>query len=393
MTTSTKIRPMENQVETTPTMEQSTGGVATKSPNAIELAVIVPTYKEVENIIPLHNLLCETLAGLSWEMIVVDDDSPDGTAAHVRELSTRYPNMRAIQRVGRRGLSTAVIEGMLATSAPYMAVIDADMQHDERLLPQMLDNLKSGEFDIVVGSRHVDGGGLGQWSKDRVKMSELATKVSRLVFKSNLKDPMSGFFMITRDAFDGALRNLSGEGYKILLDIFASSPEPLRFKELPYEFKTRQFGESKVDSLVLWEYGALIADKLIGKFIPVRLFMFAAVGGTGVVIHYTVFALSFFLAGLSFMTSQIIATLVAMTTNYFFNNILTYRDKRKTGLRFFTGLASFYLICSLGIFGNVGVASMIYDQNITWWISTFAGLMIGTLWNYSASSIFIWDKK
>lgn len=359
----------------------------------VELSVIVPTYNESENIAPLYAKLKDALAGVNWEMVVVDDDSPDGTANSVRTFSKTHANVRVVHRIARRGLSTAVIEGMLATSAPYLAVIDADMQHDERLLPQMLEELRSGEFDIVNGSRYMAGGGVGEWSSGRQKMSVFATRVAKLILKADLTDPMSGFFMITRDAFDQTVRRLSGEGYKILLDLFASTPKPFRFKELPYEFRPRQFGESKVDTLVLWEYAALIIDKLVGHIVPARLIMFAAIGGSGVAVHFAAFSLAFFLAGASFMVAQTIGTVIAMTSNYILNNILTYRDKRKRGKDFFIGMAIFYLVCGIGVIGNVGVASMMFERNINWLISSLAGIAIGIVWNYSASSIFIWERK
>ncbi|MBI1392332.1 MAG: glycosyltransferase [Alphaproteobacteria bacterium] len=359
----------------------------------VELAVVVPTYNERDNIQPLYELLCAALGDVQWEMVVVDDDSPDGTAALIRDMSQKNANVRVLQRLGRRGLSTAVIEGMLATSAQYLAVIDADMQHDETKLAEMLRILRSGEVDIAVGSRFVDGGGVGDWAADRVQMSRIATRVAKLVLKSDLSDPMSGFFMIRRDAFEEAMRNLSGEGYKILLDIFASSKTPLRFREVPYRFRNRVHGESKVDTLVLWEYLALIVDKLFGKYVPARLILFSMIGASGVVVHFAAFSLSFFAASLSFLAAQTIATFVAMTTNYTINNILTYRDKRRKGASFVTGLLAFYLICGIGVVGNVGVSNALYNRDVKWWLATIAGIAIGVIWNYSASSIFIWDKK
>jgi dolichol-phosphate mannosyltransferase len=180
-----------------------------------------------------------------------------------------------MQRIGRRGLSTAVIEGMLASSAPYLAVIDADMQHDEKLLPLMLTTLKSAELDIVVGSRYVAGGAIADWDKGRAAISGTATRLARLIGTAALADPMSGFFMLHRSAFERAMRQLSGQGFKILLDLFASTPAPYRFKELPYVFGERMHGESKLDSLVVWEYLMLLLDKLIGRWVPVRFVLFA----------------------------------------------------------------------------------------------------------------------
>ena len=368
-------------------------GQGRHSGQPVELAVIVPTYNELLNIGKLYSSLDKTLQDVCWEMIVVDDDSPDGTAKFVRELAEKYSNIRVLQRIGRRGLSTAVIEGMLATSASKLAVIDGDLQHDETKLPAMLEILRNGETDIVVGSRYVEGGSVGDWDTARVSMSSLATRLSRLVFQAELKDPMSGFFMIRRDAFERVVRNLSGEGYKILLDIFATAKPPLRFDEVSYIFRSRQHGESKLDGAVLWGYLVLIIDKWLGNYIPARLFLFGLVGGFGVVIHFSVLSLSLYVAHIAFTLAQFMATLVAMTFNYIFNNIITYRDKSKSGLAFVRGLMGFYLICSVGLIGNVGVASAIFNANYQWWAAVAVGIVIGTIWNYAASAMFIWRRE
>ena len=251
-----------------------------------ELTVVIPTLNERDNIGPLVELLDAVLDTVSWEVIFVDDNSPDGTAEQIREISRGDRQVRCLQRLGRRGLTTACIEGALATSAPYIAVMDADMQHDEKLLPQMLAILKSEPVDLVVGSRHVAGGGIGGWDAGRAKMSAAAARLSRIICKAEIADPISGFFMLRREVLDGALRRLSGQGFKILLDIVASSQRPLRLRELPYEFRERQHGESKLDTRIAWEYMMLIADKLIGHIVPVRFALFALVGGIGLVYPY-----------------------------------------------------------------------------------------------------------
>ncbi len=370
---------------------QNTQALSVHAP--LELAVIVPTYNELANIGELYSLLAKALCDVRWEMVVVDDDSPDGTAKFVREMAQHHDNIRILQRIGRRGLSTAVIEGMLATTADKLAVIDADLQHDESILPQMLDRLREGAADIVVGSRYTEGGGIGEWDKTRASMSSLATRLSRLTFQADLKDPMSGFFMIERTAFERVVRDLSGEGYKILLDIFATAKPPLRFDELSYTFRTRQHGESKLDGAVLWGYLLLIIDKWMGDYIPARLFLFALVGGIGVFIHFAVLSVALYVANLTFVVAQLLATMTAMTTNYIFNNIITYRDQSKSGLAFFKGLFGFYLICSVGLIGNVGVASAIFNARYQWWAAAAVGIFIGTIWNYAASSMFIWRRK
>jgi dolichol-phosphate mannosyltransferase len=357
---------------------------------AVELAVIVPCFNERENVPILIDKLTAALGGFEWEVIFVDDDSPDGTSNTVRELAASNRRVRCIQRIGRRGLSTAVIEGMLATSAPYLAVIDGDLQHDERLLPNMLGTLKQENLDIVVASRYLAGGGTGQWDSNRVAMSTFATRLARTVIREPLSDPMSGFFMIARPALERAVRRLSGQGFKILVDLFASTPEPYRFRELPYVFQNRVHGESKLDSFVAWEYLMLLLDKLIGWLIPVRLVMFAAVGTTGVVVH--LLSLRIAMTVFSFAASQAIATTIAMTSNFIINNVLTYRDRRLRGVKFFTGLLSFFAICGVGAVANVGIASAVFQQRYTWWISALAGIAVGLIWNYAVSSALTWRR-
>jgi len=358
----------------------------------LELSVVIPTFNEHDNLDPLLSLIDGALTGIRWEVIFVDDDSLDGTAAAVRRLAKNDARIRVVQRVGRRGLSTAVIEGALASSGDYIAVMDADMQHDERLLPLMLQALQTQPLDVVIGSRYVSGGGVGNWDKDRHRMSLVATKLARLVIKNDLSDPMSGFFMITRPAFESAMRHVSGEGYKVLLDLFASAPQRLHFKELPYQFRNRQFGQSKVDSAVLVEYLLLLVDKLVGHIVPARFILFAMVGASGVIVHFTVLYALLHSQLADFRDAQIAATFTAMTGNFFINNLITYRDRQLKSGKLLLGLLSFYAVCGIGVVGNVGVAHFLFQSAYSWWLAASAGILVGTVWNYAATSVFTWRK-
>ena len=361
--------------------------------DAPDLTVVVPTFNERENIGLLCERLSTVLAGIAWEAIFVDDDSPDGTADAVRVLARRDPRIRCLQRVGRRGLSSACIEGILASSAPYVAVMDADLQHDERLLPRMFATLRNEPYDLVVGSRYVAGGGVGDWDANRQRASAAATRLSRLITKTDIADPMSGFFMLRRAVFDDSLRRLSAQGFKILLDLLASASTPPRMKELPFQFGQRQHGESKLDALVMWEFAMLLADKLIGHVVPVRFALFALIGGVGVFFHMGVLWTSLRVFALPFTTAQTIATIVAMTANFFLNNFFTYADKRLRGWRAVRGLISFYLICSLGAVANIGIASYLFAEQERWWIAGIAGIILGSVWNYAVSSVFTWKGR
>ncbi|HKD30579.1 MAG TPA: glycosyltransferase family 2 protein [Xanthobacteraceae bacterium] len=354
------------------------------------LTIVVPTLNERDNIKPLIALLDTALANVDWEVMFVDDDSTDDTARRIRALALVDPRVRCIQRIGRRGLSTACIEGVLASSAPYVAVMDADLQHDEALLPRMLEILLAENVDVVIGSRYARGGGLGDWAGNRAWISRLGTRLARLVCNQDITDPLSGFFMCRRDVFEGVVRRLSGQGFKILLDLLASSSRPLRVRELPFEFRSRRHGESKLDTLVVWEYFALLADKLFGRIVPIRFALFASIGAVGLAVHMPVLWGGLHFATLSFGAAQSIATLAAMTSNFFLNNILTYRDQRLRGWRMLRGLLTFYAICAIGATANVGIASYLFNANQTWWVAGVLGVIIGAVWNYAMSSIFTW---
>ena len=356
-----------------------------------QLAIIVPTLNESANVPELVRRLHTVLRGIEWEVVFVDDDSRDGTADVARRIAQADPRVRCLQRIGRRGLSSACIEGILATSAPVVAVMDADLQHDETLLPKMFSALAEADLDIVVASRYVAGGSIGEWDDTRAAISGFATRLSRLIVKSDLADPMSGFFMVRREAFTAAMRNLSAQGFKILLDLFASSPRPLRFRELPFRFRQRQFGESKLDAMVAWEYLMLIADKLIGHIVPVRFVLFALIGGVGVGVNLIVLDL-FLGLGTHFALSETIATVAAMVSNFLLNNQLTYRDRRLKGWRLVRGLVTFCVGCSIGAVANIGIAAQIFGEGQSWWLAGLAGALLGAVWNYAIASTYTWAR-
>jgi dolichol-phosphate mannosyltransferase len=355
-----------------------------------ELTVVVPTLNERDNIGPMVELLGQVLHGIAWEVVFVDDDSSDGTVERIRQIAAADSRVRGIHRIGRRGLSSACIEGMLSSSAPYIAVTDADLQHDETLLPAMLKTLKEQKLDIVIGSRYIEGGsaeGLNDW---RSTVSQVATKIAQRVIKIEVGDPMSGFFMLTRPAFERSVRNLSAIGFKILLDLFASHPGPLKFKELPYQFRERQHGESKLDSMVIWEYLMLLFDKRCGGLVPARFVMFGAVGGLGLGVHLVVLGGLMKYLAIPFGTAQAAATLTAMVFNFTLNNVFTYRDRRLKGWGFAWGLLTFCLVCGIGGIANVGASAQLFGGGKSWWLSGIAGAFISSIWNYVASSIFTW---
>lgn len=357
----------------------------------LEVAVVVPTLNEAANVEKLIAKLSVVLAGRGWEVIFVDDNSPDGTSGLVRRIGRMSRHVRIVQRVGRRGLSSAVVEGILATAAPIVAVMDGDLQHSEDALPRLIDAIAEGGADIAVGTRYVAGGGIGEWDKDRARMSRLATRAGQIALGTDVSDPMSGFFAIRRDAFERALPRLSAIGFKILIDILASSPAPLKVAEIPYQFRTREAGESKIGARVIAEYAELIADKTIGRFVPVRLLKFLMVGGLGVFVHLAVLR-TILGTGSPFLTAQTSAVMVAIAFNFFLNNSFTYADRKLKGWRLIGGLASFYAISALGAVANIGIGTWMAGHDERWWVAGVAGVLVGAIWNFAMSSALTWRK-
>jgi len=360
-----------------------------------ELSIIVPTFNEGENVAELVRRLDAALQGVHWEVVFVDDDSADGTAVLANNLGAVDARIRCIHRVGRRGLAGACIEGMLSSPAPYLAVMDGDLQHDETALLPMLQRLR-GEplLDLAIGSRHVSGGSVGNWDSDRSRASNIATSLAYFICKQPIADPMSGFFMIRRTVFLDTVRHLSAIGFKILLDLFASSPRPLNFYEQPYTFRSRREGESKFDNRAIGEYLYLLLDKSVGRLVPARFIVFSLVGATGVGVHMVILTLLFKLGAASFLASQIVATLSAMTFNYWLNNLTTYRDRRRRGWKWVTGWLGFSAACGLGAAANAGVASYIFESDHSRWaLSALAGIAVSAVWNYAVTSVYTWNDR
>lgn len=371
-----------------------------KSPEAWvapQLAVIVPSYNERDNVALLYDKVTAALGTTPFEFIVVDDNSPDGTSEVVREMARRHQNVRGIHRLGRRGLSSAVVEGILASAAPYFAVIDADLQHDETILPRMLDKALAGDH-IVVGTRYSGEGSVGEGlSRTREAGSRFATRLSSLVTGKSLSDPMSGFFLMRRSVFDEIAPSLSDDGFKILLDIIVSAGrsrarqgKELRIGEVPYTFRPRHAGESKMSSIVVVQFLGLIVSKLSGGLLPTTFLLFALVGGLGVVVHMATLGITHEFLGFNFVWSQVAATLLAMTFNFMLNNELTYANKKLRGWRYLTGMLTFYAVCSIGALANVSVASWIYAFDGQFYVAGLLGVLMSVVFNYSVTKVFTW---
>jgi dolichol-phosphate mannosyltransferase len=375
------------------------GASATSPPLAAErrdagaacLSVIVPTFNESGSIEELLRRIECCLEGVHWEILVVDDNSPDGTATLVQLLGQHDQRIHCLKRVGRRGLSSACLEGMALATGRYLAVIDADLQHDETLLPAMLRVMMSENHDVVVGSRYLDGGSIASWSCGRRVMSSAATWLTCALLDVGLTDPMSGFFMLRREVLTRAAGSLTDSGFKVLLDLVASSPAPLRTMELPYRFSPRRHGSSKLDGRVLWAFALLLMRQLWGRSFG-GFVRFCVIGASGVLVHFAVLDCAQSLLACSFALSQTLAVLVSMTGNFALNNMLTFASTRLRGKAFFTGLCRFGLLCAFGAVVNVTVADAMMHTSGMRLCAAAGGILAGALCNYTATSVLVWRR-
>ncbi len=355
------------------------------------VTVVVPTYREHENIPLVVDRLEELLKGTEWEVVFVDDDSDDGSAEVLLDLSRRLPRVRAIRRIGRRGLTSACLEGMASSSAEIFAVMDADLQHDETVLPKMIAAFQEDpRLDLAVGTRYSGEGGVGNWSKSRQFVSRFATLIEKFILRTPLSDPMSGFFVLRRELFEETVRHLTGKGFKILLDIVLSTGRELRTREFAYEFRARRHGESKLDVVVGLEYLYLLVDKTLGRLVPVSFVLYVLAGLSGLLLHIAILGILYRGANVGFVNAQISATLVAMISNFLVNNAVTFRSRRLRGILLAGGLTAYMAICALGAIVNVQSAEYLYEHSIPWWFAGAAGAMIGAVWNYAVSTQIVW---
>jgi len=358
-----------------------------------QLSLVVPTFNEAGNVALLVEKLENVLSDIAWDITFVDDNSPDGTAEIVKELGTKKSNVHCIKRIGRRGLSSACVEGISSATAPIVAVMDADLQHDETVLPEMFEKVTGGK-DLVLASRFYGGQTAEQGlTKFREMGSNVANWIANLITGTKISDPMTGFFMLKRDKFDAVAPNLSSEGFKILLDIIATARNmktPLDIGEVGFTFRARYDGESKMSALVAIQFFGLALSKMTGGLLPVSFLLFAAVGAFGVLVHMAALTAASGWFGFNFTNSQLFATIVAMTSNFHLNNMLTYADRQLRGAKYWRGLASFYAVCAIPAIANVSVAAFIFETNSLFYVAAIAGIVISMVFNYAMTRIFTW---
>jgi dolichol-phosphate mannosyltransferase len=357
------------------------------------LSIVVPTYQESANIPILFERIKCALGEAPWELIVVDDDSPDGTSNVAFALAAEDRRIRCLRRVNRSGLAGAVIEGWMSSSADLVAVIDGDLQHDETILPKMYEALATGSRNLAIGTRVREGSG-GSFSPARQRLSNLGAWVFRRIAGAAVTDPMSGFFMIRREIVARFAPRLSADGFKILVDVILSAGSGLKIAEVPYVFRKRNAGESKLTPLVGIDFLGLVVHHATAGVLPIRFVLFAVIGAGGLIVHIvTLSAVRHSFAMMNFDAAQLIATIVAMGSNFILNNEITYRPYRYSGLGMVVGFLSFALGCSVGALANIDVASWLFKANETWWAAGLAGAVLSVVWNYAVSTNLIWRRR
>jgi dolichol-phosphate mannosyltransferase len=363
---------------------------ATPGPSVPTLSIIVPTYQESANIPILFERMKVALNGLPWEMIVVDDDSPDGTSNVGFALAAKDRRLRCLRRVNRSGLAGAVIEGWMSSSADFVAAIDGDLQHDESILREMYEVLAKGAGNLAIGTR-LRMVGARNLSPARQRLSDLGAWFFRRIAGATVTDPMSGFFMIRREIVSGLAPRLSPDGFKILVDVILSAGGSLNIIEVPYRFRKRNAGESKLTPLVGIDFLGLVVHHATAGILPIRFVLFAMIGAGGLIVHIvTLSAVLHWFDALTFNSGQLIATVVAMASNFILNNEITYSSYRYRGFGLIQGFAGFALGCSVGAVANIDIASWLYSDSQTWWMAGLAGAFLSVVWNYAVSTNLIW---
>ena len=363
------------------------------NPSQKVLTVVLPAYNERENVDVLVAALHQAdIHGQIKRIIYVDDDSPDLTSEHIK--SSQYPiDVLCIHRIGRQGLSSAVVEGILLADTQYVAVMDADGQHTPHDLMEMLKLAMAEGNQLVIGSRFKNQATVETHVGLRSLLSKVGNRLANHVLRRQLSDPLTGFFLIERSLFAEVSHQVRGSGFKILVDvIYNLRDKDIKIAETQIQFQQRLHGESKLDSGVMIEFVDQMIGLFIGKIYPEKFIGFLMVGVFGMCIHFTILYLTLFILALSFTIAQTLATLVAMMANFALNNLLTFRRNRLKGFEWFKGLIYFVLVCSLGAVANVGVSGYIFKLDNMWWLSGLAGIIVGTAFNFTLSKYFVWKK-
>ena len=361
------------------------------------ISIVIPTFNEVKNIIPLLKNLTVLVKDFEYEIIVVDDDSPDGTSNVVNKYMKSNKSIKLITRIGRSGLSSAIKEGLIFAQGKYLLVLDGDGQHHPSFILDMLEKIKKNKSDIVIGSRFLNTSKLEGLSNKRSLGSKFANKLARISLHKNyakLTDYLSGCFCLEKEMTKKYIRKIEINGFKFLYELLSLSKGNLDVLEVPLLFKERRFGNSKLDIAIVWDFIISILHNLTLRLLPRRAISFGLVGISGVFVQLfiTSFLVEIFL--IDFYNALPFAVISAATSNFLINNQVTFRSERLKNLSLLIGLLKFLIVASLPVIANVGIATAIYKYiSADTFIAQIAGIAIVYAWNYLASSSFVWKKS
>lgn len=376
------------------------------------VSVILPTYNEAENVPIIVEKTATALAQIPYEIIIVDDNSPDRTWQVAQRIAEQDPHVHMIRRLNERGLSSAVITGMNAARGQCLAVMDSDMQHDEAALPDLVHAIMIENYDIAIGSRGVEGGSYGDFSRKRRFISWVAASMARIILPMHVRDPMSGYFVVAREIFQECVERINPVGFKILLEFIGRNPEA-KVKEVGYKFRRRIHGETKLSGSVIKNYLVALWDMRFGRFISSTFLLYSLVGSFGVLVNLGGLFLGEYL-GLpeiktgwpvigTFVLSVALGIELSIISNYIMNNWVTFFDVRHRGFKANArAILLFHLISSLAGLVQLGVFQLLYENGF---LSEYLegrllkavldsiGILVALTTNYYLNINFTWQKK
>jgi dolichol-phosphate mannosyltransferase len=384
---------------------------ASVEPSTPVVSVITPTFNEAENLPILVGRLHDALADIPHEIIVADDDSPDRTWEVAEGLAADDPRITVMRRFHDPGLSASVLDGMSVARGEVLAVIDADLQHDESILADMVEQVLDDRADVVVGSRSTAGGGYGEWSSSRRFVSWVATLIARLLLRVPVSDPMSGYFAVSRRAYEATAPQLNPRGFKILLE-FIGRNRDLRVSEVGYEFSNRVHGETKLNRSVIRSYLLGVAELRLGRQVNPTFLLYVLVGIVGLIVNSTAFWLAEWI-GFPVVTTGLNDEIDPIATSFLFslqlsilvlfvlNNEFTFWEQRFQGLRLLPAFVVYEAMSLLGAGVHVAVFTFLQESGFllsffggaTRVVHNLLGAVVALIINWYLNTTYLWRRR
>jgi dolichol-phosphate mannosyltransferase len=383
----------------------------TPEPTVPAVSVITPTFNEAENLPILVERLHRALDGVTHEIVVADDDSPDRTWEVAEALAADDPSITVMRRFHDPGLSASVLDAMTVARGETLAVIDADLQHDPSILPEMVRRVREGEADVVVGSRSTVGGGYGDWAAGRRLVSWVATLIARVLLRVPVSDPMSGYFVVSRDAYERTAAQINPRGFKILLE-FVGRNRSLRVQEIGYEFANRVHGETKLNRSVIRSYLLGVAELRVGRQINPTFLLYVLVGIVGLVVNSVAFWVAEWIGfpmidtGLNdeidpIATSFIFSVQLSILVLFVLNNEFTFWELRYRGWSRLPAFAVYEVMSLVGTGVHVAVFTFLQESGFllsflggaTRVVHNLIGAVVALIINWYLNTTYLWRRR